>query len=63
MTTADAIAALRTASTARQTTDKVARRAANKAFKAAAKTLWEMFLANPTNDQLHEIVSVYRIEG
>jgi hypothetical protein len=63
MTTTEAITALRTASTARRTTDKVARRAANKAFKAAASVVWAMFLANPTNDQLHEIVSVYSIEG
>ena len=61
MTTAEAITALQTASIARRTEDKVARRAANKAFKAAARNLWNAWLAEGCPDRAGEMLSAYGI--
>jgi hypothetical protein len=60
MTTTEAITALRNAAVERSANRN---RKTLRAYREAASVVWAMFLANPTNDQLHEIVSVYSIEG
>lgn len=61
MTTAEAIAALRIASAARLTTDKVARRKANKAFKAAALSLWAAWQMEGYPEDANEVLRAYGI--
>lgn len=61
MNTTEAITALRNAATARQTTDKVARRAANRAFKVAALALWNAWKAEGHPEAAGEYLSIYGI--
>ena len=61
MTTTEAINALRIAATARQTTDKVERRKANKAFKAAALSLWAAWEIEGHPEKATEILNAYNI--
>jgi hypothetical protein len=61
MTTTEAIAALRIAATARMTTDKVARRKANKAFKAAALNLWAAWQIEGYPEDANEVLRAYGI--
>jgi hypothetical protein len=61
MTTEEAITALTAASIARRTEDKVARRAANKAFKAASLNLWNAWIAEGYPDRAGEMLSAYGI--
>jgi len=61
MTTENAIAALRNASSARLTSDKIARRAANKAFNIAAKNLWNAWKAEGHPEHVTEILNCYGI--
>jgi hypothetical protein len=61
MTTTEAINALRIAATARQTTDKVERRKANKAFNAAALSLWTAWKIEGHPEKATEILNAYGI--
>jgi len=61
MTTTEAIAAIRIAATARLTTDKVARRKANKAFKAAALSLWAAWQIEGHPENANEVLRAYGI--
>ena len=61
MTTTEAITALRIAATARSTSDKVARRAANRAFKAASLNLWNAWKAEGHPESATEILNAYGI--
>jgi hypothetical protein len=61
MTTTEAINALRIASAARMTTDKVERRKANKAFKSAALSLWAAWHAEGYPDAASEVLRAYGI--
>lgn len=61
MTTTEAIIALRSASEARCTADKTARRAANKSFKVAALNLWNAWKAEGHPESATEILNAYGI--
>ena len=61
MTTTEAINALRIAATARRTSDKVARRAANRAFKIAAQNLWNAWKAEGHPEAATEVLNCYGI--
>ncbi len=61
MNTAEALIALRNASTGRTSSDKIVRLAANKAFKIAAKNLWNAWKAEGHPEHVTEVLNAYGI--
>jgi 2-hydroxychromene-2-carboxylate isomerase len=62
MNSTEAIAALKAANTARLTSDKLERLKANRAFKIAARALWNAWKNEGHPDHVTEVLNAYGID-